>query len=290
MSFRYWIFAVALGLTLVTSGQAQDEGEQPDSAPAEEQTQAQQFPLPIPVQIIESEEASEARERREEEARQREIDDLAAQQGMNMATQAMNDATQRMATYALVSTVIVGIGTALLVWTLLLTREANRAAQDAVEVTREIGIADTRAYITIDKVEVRFHETMAGEDRFVIQAKLKNKGKSPAEYFSVDLSIFLEDMNGKMVSSELAHNATKNDILHPQMGVAPTLGFGFKVGARDAIVSEQCSLCAVVSVSYTDIFRTTHELKEKRAVIGGFLEQGLMYNTMPSQGHKNGQK
>ncbi|MBB93073.1 MAG: hypothetical protein CML68_00490 [Rhodobacteraceae bacterium] len=67
---------------------------------------------------------------------------------MNAATQEMNEATQRMALYSLISTVLVGLGTGLLIWTLALTRQANSAARGAVEVTRMIGEAQVRGYLS----------------------------------------------------------------------------------------------------------------------------------------------
>lgn len=47
---------------------------------------------------------------------------------MNAATQAMNKATEDMRDYALYSTVLLGVGTVLLIGTLLLTLQANNAA------------------------------------------------------------------------------------------------------------------------------------------------------------------
>ncbi|MCP5085452.1 MAG: hypothetical protein GY952_01405, partial [Rhodobacteraceae bacterium] len=101
----------------------------------------------IPVRIIEDRVASEASERRKAEAAQREKDDLAAQQGMNAATQSMNEATQSMKHASWVSAGLVFLGTCLLIWTLMLTRQANRAAQAAVNATREIGQKQVRAYV-----------------------------------------------------------------------------------------------------------------------------------------------
>jgi hypothetical protein len=123
----------------IALGQAQEQAQG-----ARGETPAQQQPAtparsPIPVEIIGRQEAAEAREHSEAEAEQREIEDLIAQQGMNAATEAMNQATQRMAKYAFWSTVFVGVGTVLLILTLSLTRQANKAARGAVSVTREIG-------------------------------------------------------------------------------------------------------------------------------------------------------
>lgn len=197
MSLRYWIAAIALGLALAgpALGQSQQEaqGEQ-GRADAQEQP-AQPLPIPLPVdvpaplqvEIIEDKESADARERREAEARRHEKEDLVAQQGMNAATQAMNEATQRMASYALWSTIFVGVGTVLLIWTLLLTRAANKAAVAAVDATREIGEAQVRAYMQITEVwlclEPGSDQHVDKRIRPVIKFMVKNYGQSPARWF-----------------------------------------------------------------------------------------------------------
>ena len=131
----HWGILFALGLVWAASlGQAQEQAQTPQETPATEQEPPQALPIPLPVDIVEDQAAADARERREAEAEQREIEDLIAQQGMNAGTQAINEATQRTADYAFWSTVFVGIGTILLIATLVLTLQANWAAQKAVTV------------------------------------------------------------------------------------------------------------------------------------------------------------
>lgn len=188
MSFRNWVFVAALGLTIATSGQAQGQTDGSGNGPADQEQPSQHLPRPFPVQIIEDDEAAEARDRREEEARQHEIDDLAAQQGMNIATQAMNEATQRMAIYALISMVLAAIGTGLLFWTLALTRKTNKAAVEAANEAvkaNKIMRAEMRPWLDFEvvewgRVQVIFHEgkryTLFGAPK----VEITNKGKSPA--------------------------------------------------------------------------------------------------------------
>lgn len=177
------IIVAALGLTLISSGQAQDEA-QGEQWQAREQQQSSDAPPPplIRVDIIEDQAAAEVRQRREAEARQREIDDLVAQQGMNDATQAMNDATQRMALYSLVSTIFVGIGTILLFATLYLTREANRAAQEAVAVTSEIGRRQLRAYVLPTKCSIA--DFQVGKHPKIV-FRPTNSGQTPASELTI---------------------------------------------------------------------------------------------------------
>lgn len=149
MPFGARLFIFAFGLVLIPAlGQAQQEGEARQYRAAEQQDAPNKQPLGFPVRIIEDNETAKARQRSEYESSQREKDDLVAQKGMNAATQEMNEATQRMALYSLISTVLVGLGTGLLIWTLALTRQANSAARGAVEVTRMIGEAQVRGYLS----------------------------------------------------------------------------------------------------------------------------------------------
>jgi hypothetical protein len=149
--------AIALGLMLLTvSGQAQEEPQGGQGQTSQQQDPPRPLPIPLPVEIVEDQAAADARQRREEEATKREFDNLVAQQGINAATQAMNEATQRMALYSLISTALVGIGTVCLLGTLVLSAQANKsaslaakAALDTVEITRETGVAQTRSYISV---------------------------------------------------------------------------------------------------------------------------------------------
>lgn len=186
---RHGLFVFAFGLILsVVLGQAQEQGEQAKGATTEKQGQTQILPLPVPVEIIESDAAAKTRKSGEDEAKEREIRDLAAQEGVNSATQSMNDATQRMAKYAFWSTVIVGFGTFLLVWTLWETRKANKAAQNAVAVTRDIGMLQVRAYIGTANVMVK--GIVVGETP-EFSLNIKNTGQSPANRVKVRADVFL---------------------------------------------------------------------------------------------------
>ena len=95
---------------------------------------------------------------------------------MNAATQAMNEATQSMKRAAWWSFFAVALGTVLLIWTLSLTRQANRAAQAAVDVTREIGEAQTRPYLGFNVVS---GEVQVGKP-LKFHVEITNHGSSPA--------------------------------------------------------------------------------------------------------------
>ncbi len=138
----YWYVILALGLNVACGlGQAQEQTDGGESAAPTQEQPPPSLPLPFPVEIVEDYESAEARKRREAEAVQREKDDLVAQQGMNSATQAMNDATQKTAFYSLI-------------WTLFLTRQANKAARDAVVITQKVGERQVRAYVNFQYIRL----------------------------------------------------------------------------------------------------------------------------------------
>lgn len=181
-------------------GQAQDQNQNPPNTPTTEQEETHSLPIPLPVDvrspikvdIVESDKDAEARKHEEYERTKREKDDLIAQQGMNAATQAMNEATQKLVYYSKFSTIFVGVGTILLFWTLYLTRQANKSAGRAVDVTREIGQAQARAYVAFDGGNIHFG------DKGTFHCTINNFGTTPA--YDVAISI------------KCAYSAAKTDL------------------------------------------------------------------------------
>lgn len=95
----------------------------------------------------------------------------------------------------LVSFLTAGIAAAGLYWiraTLIETREAVRAADDAVAVTRDLGQAQVRAYITIESCTVVF-DTEKSNLGFRIQ--VKNSGNSPARGIQVEFTFDLRKID-----------------------------------------------------------------------------------------------
>lgn len=181
-SYRFII--AALGLICLTAlGQAQEQNQEPQTDSEKQQNISPTLPVPLPVEIrqplaveiVDDVATTEARQHQQQESTQREIDDLLAQQGMHEATRAMNEATQDMRDYALYSTIFVGVGTVLLIVTLWLTRQANKAAQSAVDVTRQIGEAQIRAYLYCRSAKYRY-----SKDGVVAILDIENAGQSPA--------------------------------------------------------------------------------------------------------------
>lgn len=178
---RYWIFACLFGLAVcaLSGEQARSQDQETDSRaesayesdqPAEE--------LAVPVRIIESERQIQARESAEQYSRDLSERDLAAQEGMIKATKSIKNATWWMLWSGVASTAFVAVGTGLLFWTLRLTRMANQAAREAVTVTREIGTAQTKAYVTANARPIHMHPSVNWRPSMTVE--LQNSGVSPA--------------------------------------------------------------------------------------------------------------
>ena len=274
MLTRYWIIAIAFGL-IASLGQAQEETGNEQGQTSRHQEQSKTFPITIPVVIVEDHAAADARQRSEEEARQREIADLAAQQGMNAATQAMNSATQDMRDYAFYSTILVGIGTVLLIITLLVTVSANKAAREAVSVTSQIGQRQLRAYVHI------FAANIAKKDSTELIASLviKNFGQTPA----YKMKVVYEFVFGQKNSTEIPIE----DIAKLKIVISPTLApgqsFDFTHTLPDEMLSRVNELPAdknahlrmIGRITYVDAFdakretRFSLETKDGRNIVPG---------------------
>lgn len=252
----------------MTSGQAQQEAQGEQGQPETSQEPSQTLPIPLPVEIVGDEAKTEARQRREDEARQREIDDLIAQQGMNAATQAMNDATQRMAFHSLLSTIFVGVGTGLLVWTLWLTRSANRAAVQAVEVTDEIGKKQLRAYVHTDCVSV---DVSILGPRMDIRIGVKNFGQTPARELRVSYEWIVErvpfssdwwnEIPAFSSQGDLPPGATAFVRLRAERSA--DVGKSLSTSDHRDVIGGSASFWVIAKISYRDIFGGERETFER---------------------------
>lgn len=232
MSIRHWVFAVALGLTFSASlGEAQEQVPEAQELPATQQEEAQPLPIPFPIEIVEDQAVTDARQRSDEEARQREVEDLIAQQGMNAATQSMNDATQRMAEYTFWSTIFVFVGTVLLIVTLLLTWQANKAAVRSVKIVGELGEAQLRAYISFGGLRCISHWEDADPEKIFwrLHFNIKNTGATPARKVKVRTHFQVVD-----APTEVAQIPPNTEEMDVPIGTGETVGVGsFTVSGSD---------------------------------------------------------
>ncbi len=159
------------GLCLIFSSQALSQDENTDQTDSHSHSENQDAPIPLQVQILQSAEEVENRRRIQEENREIERGALAIQQDLAKSARVMKS-------IALLQTLFVGLGTALVLASLYYLRQANRAAVRAVEVTREIGESQTRAYISVhgntlpDRLSFRKPE--------MYSVTVRNDGMTPA--------------------------------------------------------------------------------------------------------------
>jgi hypothetical protein len=255
MPNRYRVLVLALVLILSAhSGQAQEQDENGQRAAEDEQSQPQILPFRVPVEIIESDASAGARQRLEGETKEREIRDLAAQEGMNRATQAMNDATQRMAQYAFWSTLIVAIGTPLLVWNLLEIRRANRAAFGATKAANDANLIsrhEQRPWLTLRATSFSIHQFDDGTPAIKFGFDVNNVGKSPAKILDWGFTIFIDDKDA--ARSEILSSAIKGTPSWVLPERVQDLGRLEPTGNRATVLARESQFYSILFlVRYTD--------------------------------------
>lgn len=245
-----WIAIVALGIALAVSplSEARQVAESPqeaDQAESGEQSappQVLSLPNPVPVQIIVEDGEAEARRSAEQRAEQREADDLQAQEGMRSAS-------WWMVSVAAAQTIFVIIGTGVIVFTLHLTRQATRAAVDAVDVTREMGQKQLRPWVCCEGFAaqpfanctvVHNGQTFTEGINFVLT--WKNRGLSPA--IGCEISHHVQVVpTGEMAPEPDWGEAPRGDVIGPdgdRFGGSAIVGDDYtavRLGQCDVIVN-----------------------------------------------------
>lgn len=281
MSFRAWLFISVIGLTFSPiSLQAQEHAE--NEAGNAEGHQPPTLPFVIPVNVIEDDASAEASQRSEEESRQREKDDLIAQQGMNVATQAMNEATQSMKRASWLSTILVGIGTGLLIWTLVETRRATKAASDGTKIAERALIEIERPWVLANGVRFMwgvnampgdFH----GQKGFIPYIVFQNYGRSPAFDVKLKFNTFVAEANSE--------NITFGDILIEDGEVGTVTGPGHEGGHQVGAFWGQAA-CEEILTGAKEFY--VHVVVEYRVTENGKLARTEQcYRAIPRPGEGN---
>ena len=164
VSFLFALVCVGQGYS-----QEQDQQTETETPPSQEVI----IDEPAFVGVIENPETTETSDKREEDSWDIQKRDLVAQERMADATEAMNKATQSMMWAAWASVGFVFIGTFLLAWTLILTRKANQAAIDVVNVTKNA----ERPIVEVEDLDIDTHGTYGTK----IILNLQNYGRTAAQ-------------------------------------------------------------------------------------------------------------
>lgn len=101
-----------------------------------------------------------------------------------------------MAAAGIVGLIVTGVGLYFIYRTLVASEKATKAAVEAVNVTRDMGERQIRAYLAVENSTVR---NLAVGQNMKIEFSLKNSGQSPAKNVSVETIICFtdEDPNSK---------------------------------------------------------------------------------------------
>ncbi|WP_414831698.1 hypothetical protein [Afifella sp. YEN Y35] len=184
MPIRYRHAAIAIGTFLSLQAPCIDRvlasnlGQDNRAESAEQHPERDEFS--IPVRIVEPPEEREARHGRDRESDQRERDDLIAQNRAAEASIRSAELAWWQSFWTFFQTLLVAVGTIAIVWTLFETRKAVEAASNTVVVTREIGEAQVRAYLTCNGANYR-----RSENGIKVSVELTNNGQSPASDIKV---------------------------------------------------------------------------------------------------------
>lgn len=214
----YWITAIALGLAWLLSvmGYSQEPDTNNYHNAAERSYDASEYDPPtFPIFKIESDAEAQARQDAEERAEQRELEDLAAQQGMN-------ESAQKMADYAVYQTVLIAIGTVALIWTLVLTQRTASAAVAANTISRDMLYASNRPYLRIESITLQRQKMVDGPTYCWAVVAFRNISDFPALDVSCVASFKqgVDVTNGNLDAQTLAGrfstmDASGGTIVHP---------------------------------------------------------------------------
>ena len=185
---------------------------------------------------------------------------------MNAATKAMNDATQSMAASSYWSTVIVGIGTVLLLWTLFETRKATVAARTAVEVTRGIGQAQIRAYLSVAPEDIPRLGELGEIDAVPFRISIENNGSSPARHVRHLAKVVTVDERLPDPCEDLGSEAapqTSGGAIAPGVSLVGSVNGDFTYADLYAIQVEEDGRMPYLAgvVFYRDVFEREYKLR-----------------------------
>ncbi|UWQ16252.1 hypothetical protein [Jannaschia sp. M317] len=303
MSISRWIIAVALGLTLVTSGTAQeqpateDQPRQEDSATdGQDRPEQPEFDPVQAVIALEAIEAainklkSEVDQNETNRARENAARDLDAQEGMAWWAELMF--------YATAGTVILTFAALIaIIRTLHHTRRAADTAERMADDTRAIGRAQVRAYLHCKSAKFEIKSDLS---RAVLE--VSNTGQSPAKDVSLSGTCVFEKVGGIPVMPRVLENASSvnaewsNDPISAQGdGVceiffdaahfsesvgAVYMGFEGEKGNVLAIAKTANVIEFSLVVSWSDVFGDNHS---ERIVLRAGIAKGPFYPAVKSR-------
>lgn len=158
----------------------------------------------FPPLIIKNHDIDPIYKKKKEAAEQREIEDLAAQKGMNAAAQSMDKATQRLARdttalaedtaklrkYTLWMAIASALATVFLAPTLFATIVAARSSRDMLKETRNANTFQLQPWINIGEPTVSYQGMYVNSDDialFTIDIPISNEGITPVTWIAIEI-------------------------------------------------------------------------------------------------------
>lgn len=144
-------------------------------------------------------------------------------------------------------------------------KRATAAARDAVEVNREIGIKQTRAYLSIDKVDIfmKDHDGVGYGVHPVFEIAINNSGNSPAIGVMVNIrTAYIHDKSDvdirgntgffpREYSGGWGHNVKSGGMFHQRIGNLPSF---LNEEDRRAFVNAQLHIVSSIKTQFEDVF------------------------------------
>ena len=175
--------------------------------------------------------------------------DLAAQRSMASAAWWMVAVTT-------ISSTVGAVGLFLIFATLREARRSANAAESTVETARDIGMAQVRAYLSIEAASMRLYvDDLSG---CYIELRLKNSGQSPARHISFLGVVRLKDWGRPRLEPLLT---LKEDGFWPDIGSGGSATLGIMiitdeddVTAKAAAASQWLAYEVEIEVNFEDVF------------------------------------
>lgn len=178
-------------------------------------------------------------------------------------------------------TIVMAVTAALGAWwvrgTLITTREAVRAADDAVAETRRIGQAQTRAYISVCGVEI---EKFTPQKKTCLIVVVQNLGQTPAYIFNIEARILFTNESGVQFGGKTeCFERSDKEYAIPFNSKEPMRlsSREFSIPAPEGIAYDDAFLVIAGIIEYTDVFRSKQFTKfEYRASIKRMNDTQIM--------------
>lgn len=206
------------------------------------------------------------------------------------------EAQQGMAFWAMLMFFITATGVWLVAQTLVETREATRAAIKTADITRKIGEAQTRAYLSIEKIRIKYTkepglrkvDEQFSRATFDIVLRINNSGNSPANNIEMDFAIdertgldFPSPPFQKTMRQEVAASIPAKGTYDHKTGMSLTIENGL-LGHKTPIdvKDRNRKLLFVGALIYTDVFDKRWRFDLICQAAPFFLSNEFNYETM----------